>query len=262
MPIQGEGLKYKSFPSILEALLKCMFMKRAKIIGNGLIAKSFADVLFDNELVLFASGVSFSGETRISEFARERSLLKKVMAENCNLKLVYFSSTNVALGNKTDYINHKRDMEMLVKKHKKEFYIFQLPQVVGVVNNNTLVSYLIRMLLSKKTLDIQLNAKRNLIGVGDLVRVIQYLVNSGHGLNSVQVIASGSNACIIDIVKEIASILDRQLNLCLHEYGDDQSVSIDFLQTVLKPEDPLLHSDYYKNVLRYYVPRIVEGFRE
>ncbi|MEJ2498930.1 MAG: hypothetical protein P8Y46_06430 [Sulfurovaceae bacterium] len=49
------------------------------IIGNGMLAHEFSDYKDDNDIIIFASGVSNSGETRESEFEREKELLTKTI---------------------------------------------------------------------------------------------------------------------------------------------------------------------------------------
>ena len=46
------------------------------IIGNGLLAKAFIEYKNNDEIVIFASGVSNSLEEKQSEFKRETDLLK------------------------------------------------------------------------------------------------------------------------------------------------------------------------------------------
>ncbi len=237
-------------------------MRKPHIIGEGLIATSFSDSWFDNEVVIFASGVSRSNETRPDEFRRERLLLQKALVEFHDSIFVYFSSTNVALGRNSEYTKHKHNMEGLVRSYGGRFYIFQLPQVVGVVNNNTLISYLVRTLFAKGKLNIHVNAKRNLIGVEDLVRVVTEIVNSGKAVNSVQILASVCNVSVLKIVEEIGEIMGLAPVLRMQESGDDQSVSIEFLKVFLRPDDPLLQPHYWKSVLRYSVPRIMDRFCE
>ncbi|WP_418140329.1 hypothetical protein NUW46_13400 [Marinobacter sp. MA] len=237
-------------------------MNKPHVIGEGLIAKAFADSWFDDEVVIFASGVSRSSETRQSEFSRERELLNKALRKFQGSIFIYFSSTNVVLGRDSEYTKHKRNMEDLVKSCGCSFYIFQLPQVVGVVNNNTLVSYLVRSLFAQSTLDVQINAKRNLIGVEDLVRVVTEVVNSGRSANTVQIIASACNVSVVKIVEEIGAIMGLSPVFRMEERGDDQSVSIEFLESFLAPDDPLLQPNYWRNVLRYYVPRLMSRFCE
>jgi len=85
------------------------------IIGNGLIASAFNSNLRNNEdVIIFASGVSNSREVRSDEFFRERKLLVDTLA--LGKYIAYFSTCSVddpELLN-TPYVAHKKEMEALV----------------------------------------------------------------------------------------------------------------------------------------------------
>ena len=66
-----------------------------KIIGNGMIANSVKGKFYDENFVVFASGVSNSKEQNDNQYNRELSLLKQVILDNPNKKLIYFSSCSV-----------------------------------------------------------------------------------------------------------------------------------------------------------------------
>ena len=86
------------------------------IIGNG----DLASVLPDREdLIFFASGVSNSQETRESEYQREVDLLMK---QNRDSHIVYFS-TLASFYSRTRYVDHKLNMESLIKRYFKKYTI-------------------------------------------------------------------------------------------------------------------------------------------
>ena len=51
------------------------------IYGNGLIAKSFNKYKYNKKFIIFASGVSNSQETNLSEFFKENKLLKRALVK-------------------------------------------------------------------------------------------------------------------------------------------------------------------------------------
>ena len=118
---------------------------KSLVVGNGLIARSFCNAKFSSDTVVVASGVSNSGESRHSEFSRERRLILDTIAAHSDSTIVYFSTTSLLSKIQTPYVNHKIEMEQLVGSMAKSFYIFRLPQVVGLVRNNTLVSYFVQL---------------------------------------------------------------------------------------------------------------------
>ncbi|MEJ2497376.1 MAG: NAD(P)-dependent oxidoreductase, partial [Sulfurovaceae bacterium] len=83
------------------------------IIGNGMLAHEFSDYKDDNDIIIFASGVSNSGETRESEFEREKELLTKTIDNISSEKIIYFSTC--AMYDKyfvnNRYTKHKLHME-------------------------------------------------------------------------------------------------------------------------------------------------------
>ena len=124
----------------------------------------------ENTLII-ASGVSNSKETRKSEFSREMNLIKNEISKHANSRVIYFSTCSVCSGESSPYIQHKLNMERLVRDANDNCWIFRLPQVVGAVNNSTLVSYFFRAIKTGQMLTIQSQATRNLIDVSDAIRV-------------------------------------------------------------------------------------------
>lgn len=118
------------------------------IIGKGDIAKVLKD---KKGFLYFASGVSNSGETRESEYKREKDLLLK---QNKKLHVVYFSSLAVfCLQNR--YVRHKIEMEELIKKNFKHYTIMRLGNITWGKNPNTLINFLRNRIKKKLKLEIQ-----------------------------------------------------------------------------------------------------------
>ena len=65
------------------------------IIGKGMIAKAFDLYKKNQDIVIFASGVSNSLEENIKCFEREEALLKKTILENKSATFVYFSTCSI-----------------------------------------------------------------------------------------------------------------------------------------------------------------------
>ena len=101
------------------------------IIGNGLIASAFNPYFSNDErVVVFASGVSNSRETRAEAFLRERQMLLDAMRHE--RFLLYFSTCSVNDPELADapYVVHKKEMEKLVQS-TKDYAIFRVPIIVG-----------------------------------------------------------------------------------------------------------------------------------
>lgn len=231
----------------------------AKVIGNGLIAKSFSDVGFIKRTLILASGVSNSKELRDSEFAREIRLVQREIEDSPGSTVVYFSTCSLVNDLASPYAEHKKRMENLVADKASEFHIFRLPQVVGVVHNLTLVSYFTKCIVEGKVINIQCGAKRNLLDVRDVARITKELVDGAIGVNSVQNIASAQSVSVIDIVNEISMILGCDAKLAYSDSGHDQRVNVDFLIRAIGNSDPVFLKCYWRKVLRKYVPLLFKS---
>jgi hypothetical protein len=107
------------------------------IVGRG----DIASVLNDREgAIFFASGVSKSTETTESEFVREIELLKKQDTSKC---IFYFSSITIDDINKnSQYLEHKRKMELLIKSNFENYNIIRIGNITWGNNPNTFINYI------------------------------------------------------------------------------------------------------------------------
>lgn len=140
------------------------------IIGNGILANALR--FYDKEdVIFFASGVSNSLEKNPAEFEREISLLKSVISQYPNKKLIYFSTCSIYDPSKTEspYVMHKLAIEKQITEQCSSFVIFRVGNAVGRGGNpNTLINFLKNSILSENKLTIHSNARRILIGTDDI----------------------------------------------------------------------------------------------
>lgn len=230
------------------------------IIGKGLIASSLEDVTFNKNTLILASGVSNSKETRDSEFERETELIIREISSHPKYDVIYFSTCSLDSGIHTPYTRHKLQMELLITEAAASFHIFRLPQVVGLVLNSTLISYFVNSILKNKMLSIESYAKRNLLDVLDVARIVEILVNRELSINSIQNIASINNLPVIEIVEEISKLLNHKANVILTPSGNSQTVNIDLLRRVLDLNDIIFADGYWRLVLNKYVPLYLDYF--
>ncbi|KAA2221205.1 NAD-dependent epimerase/dehydratase family protein [Chryseobacterium sediminis] len=150
------------------------------IIGSGILANAVK--LYDKEdVVFFASGVSNSLEKNPAEFEREISLLKLVISQHPDKKLIYFSTCSIYDSSKTDspYVIHKLAIEKIIAEQCSSFIIFRVGNAVGRGGNpNTLINFLKNSILSENKLTIHSNARRILIGTDDIAAFVgKYIPN-------------------------------------------------------------------------------------
>ena len=107
------------------------------IVGRGDIAL----VLNDRDgAIFFVSGVSNSNETRESEFMREIELLNKQDKTKC---LFYLSSIALDdMSKNSQYLQHKRNMEFLIKSNFENYNIIRIGNITWGSNPNTFINYI------------------------------------------------------------------------------------------------------------------------
>jgi nucleoside-diphosphate-sugar epimerase len=225
-----------------------------KILGNGLLARSFLGRTFVRSTLILASGVSNSNEQRETEYRREAELVEREIRADPNATAIYFSTCSIDSSVETRYTYHKLEMERLVSTVARRFFIIRLPQIVGYVDNSTLVSFLANSIVQGKLLNIQKRAERNLLDATDMVRIVERLVNNNVGAAAIQNIASGQSVAVVEIVREISAILDIRAAVTYTETGIRQYVDVSPLIDFLGQSDPIFLPDYWRLVLRKYVP--------
>jgi len=107
------------------------------IVGRG----DIASVLNDRDgAIFFVSGVSNSNETRESEFMREIELLDKQDKTKC---IFYFSSITLDdISKNSQYLQHKRRMELLIKSNFENYNIIRIGNITWGSNPNTFINYI------------------------------------------------------------------------------------------------------------------------
>lgn len=223
------------------------------IIGNGLIANAFYKYNSINNVILFASGVSNSSETKITSFNREKILLLNTI-KSCNEKtLIYFSTCSIYDLDKSNskYVQHKLEMEALIKEKCSKYYIFRLSNVVGKSNNLTLINYLFNAILNKKNMKINKHTSRNIVLIDDVFNIADEIIQKSIYLNETINIASGFNVPVTKIVKHIEDILETKALYDLVNIGSPFEIDISKIKN-LKGATKIYNDNYIKNILIKY----------
>jgi len=179
------------------------------VIGNGLIASTFInDYQKDKRFVIFASGVSNSNETNSNEFKKEENLLKKTLEENKNKHIVYF--TSFIDPHKIKYIDHKINMENIIKTSNVFYTILKLPQVIGNGGNiNNLLNYMVHNIKNNNVISIYSNVCRSLIDVEDVKKIIDILIKKWLDKNTYVIFPYIEKM----LVKDIVYLISKELNI-------------------------------------------------
>jgi len=192
------------------------------IIGRGLVAKAFSgDWQEDPATVIVAAGVSNSAEMDRAAFEREEALLEDVLSASAPRHVVYFGSC--AVGNpaerKTPYLRHKAAMEARVLADPRG-QVFRLPQVVGEGGNpHTLTNFLFARIQAGEPFDVWAKAERNLIDIRDVALLGTHVLRHAADYPRVMSLADTRSTNMLDIVRCMERVLDRQANCRVLDQG-------------------------------------------
>lgn len=228
------------------------------IIGGGMIATALQSI-DSNEFCFFASGVSSSNTVEPKEFAREKELLEVTLDKYSNSStFIYFSSCGIEFET-TPYFSHKQNMEKIVQNKAKKYYIFRLPQVVGSGGNtNTLFNYLVTQVKKEKQIEIWKNVRRNLVDIDDIIAIINQIISNNIKMNSIINIASPFNVTILEIIKNIETVLNIKTKYTLTEKGQAIDVDIAELSKIVDTDTIFGSKDLYlQNLIKKYHKEII-----
>jgi nucleoside-diphosphate-sugar epimerase len=223
------------------------------IIGNGLLANTFRPFYeHDPDVLVFASGVSNSRETRLEAFAREKSLLQ----DACQLgkELVYFSTCSVhdpELAH-SPYVRHKLEMEAIVTA-LPHFSVLRLPQVVGhTPNPHTLTNFLHQKIKSGEKFHIWRNARRNLIDVDDVANIARWLIAHHDADDIITNIAAPFSLTIPELVGIFEQVLDLRANCDIVDAGGSYAIDTQLALATAPLAGVDFNSFYVRDLIRKY----------
>ncbi len=144
------------------------------IVGNGLIAKTFANSVFNwDDCIIFASGVSNSSEEKEAAYKREWDLINSFLGTEKHF--IYFSTVSIFDDELSDtaYVKHKRKVEEYILNSFKKALIVRLPIVVSSENNDRqLLGYIKKTIEAGETLTIYKNAARYFVDAQQIPDII------------------------------------------------------------------------------------------
>ena len=139
-----------------------------------MLAKAFSAFTPSADVVIFASGVSDSMETRASIFARERELLECTRAAHADRLLVYFGTCSAEDPDRreTPYVQHKLQMESLLTEQSAPWMVIRLPLAIGREHRSpTLANFLHERISRGESFEVWARSTRYPIDVEDAFRI-------------------------------------------------------------------------------------------
>lgn len=226
------------------------------VVGDGMVAKNFEYYREREDVLIFASGVSNSKINLDEEFDREKVLLQTTVAENSNMKLVYFSTFNLYDPKefKSPYCLHKLNVESYISSNIPKYNIFRLGHVVGKsANQNTILSFLYNSITSGTSFDLWKYASRNIIDIEDISQICSYIIDNELYLNQITDICNSNNTTVFDIVLILEEILGKKGVYTIIEKGGSPKVQISNIRQIAQELGIFFNDSYAKRVIyKYY----------
>jgi nucleoside-diphosphate-sugar epimerase len=224
------------------------------VIGHGMIASAFNHFAEDDYNIIFASGVSNSGETDPLQFDREKRLIEKTILNLEERRLIYFSSYSVT-HKMSPYTLHKLEMEKIISTSKHKYIIFRPSNVVGVSENPfTLLNYFTQKIKNQEPVTVLHRCKRNLIGIGDLNVIITEILSDAQLTGKIINIGYPHSYPVAEIVTSIEQYFKTEVQKNLS--GVEEYFGQSFFDTSgLKTFVPKEREQYLPYLLFTYFPK-------
>ncbi|MEV0844887.1 NAD-dependent epimerase/dehydratase family protein [Streptomyces sp. NPDC049954] len=236
------------------------------IVGSGFLARNLRPLAGrHSDTVALAAGVSWASGTSDEDFAREAALLRE-MAKGCvdtGRRLLFFSTAASGMYGLVDgpgredtrvrpctpYGAHKLALEEQLRESGADHLILRLGHLVGPDQpEHQLLPTLVRQ-LHQGTVRVHRGAARDLIEVGDVVTIIDHLLQRDLRAETVNV-ASGFAVPVEDILDHLARVLGLRARREFVETGVRQHVISTRKLRALVPQVARMGfgPDYYRRI--------------
>jgi nucleoside-diphosphate-sugar epimerase len=225
------------------------------IIGNGMVAKRFESYKTNDQFLIFASGISNSKNINPEAYERELILLQQSMKKNQEKILVYFSTCSIYDPGEENskYVLHKKQIEHLIQKDQKRFYIFRVSNLVGQSGNrNTILNFYVYHILNGINFDLWTNATRNLIDIDDMYKIADDVLKKGVIQNQFINIANTENYTTQEIITAIENLWNIKANYIPIQKGNPFIIDLAAIRPIMKELGIHFGKNYLTNLLRKY----------
>lgn len=224
------------------------------VIGTGLLAKAFEKYADNNEILIFASGVSNSTEKDPNAFLREEVLLRQILKNNPKSLFIYFSTCSIydETVNSSAYVQHKLKMENIVTDNTSNYLIFRLTNIVGYGGNeNTIFNFLVNSIKNNKLITVWKQATRNILGIEDLLKIASRLIDTK---DTSQIINIGNiqSFGIAQIIEAIEGFLGIKAKTVLLDKGKPVNIDISKIENIVHDIIKCNSSNYIEHLLSKY----------
>jgi glycosyltransferase involved in cell wall biosynthesis/uncharacterized protein YbjT (DUF2867 family) len=224
------------------------------IVGNGMMAKAFSAFAGDPGVVIFASGVSDSLESRPEAFQRERDLLLRTRAAHPGALVVYFGTCSVHDPDRRDtpYVRHKLEMEALLAASPHPWLVLRVPLALGPEHRSpTLGNFLHDRITRGERFEVWAGSTRYPIDVQDVVRIAERLIVDRSTWNRIVEVALRPFR-VLDFVRAMERITGKKAVYSLAEKGSHYELQCPDVQRMAGELGLDLSDGYLERVLRKY----------
>lgn len=228
------------------------------VVGNGMIARRFSAFAERADVVIFASGVSNSKETRPEPFARERRLVDETLRQTTGSLFVYFSTASVddPTEQGSPYVTHKLGLERLIADRAIHYLLVRASNVVGGPGNpHTILNFFVDRILHNEPFTIWQHASRNLIDLDDVYRVVTHGIADPATWNQTILVANPHSISPLMLVQAIEAHTGRRAQYELVDKGVPFALPVNGLSDQLRATDSNWQPErYVTHLLRKYYP--------
>lgn len=225
------------------------------VIGNGLIAGQFDKYRNNDDIIIFASGVSNSKETNPELFDQEYNLIKKYISKKS--LFVYFSTCSIYDNSliESNYVKHKLKIEEYIQSNFENFLILRLPNIIGLTKNpHTFFNYFYNSINNGEPILIQKNAVRYFMDVEDISVILEIILMDNTVKNTVINISYRNAITIPDAVAIFEEELNKKANLSFVQKGKDYVIPDDYFYLLCSKIKVLnIPDDYTRKCFRKYI---------
>ena len=223
------------------------------VVGTGLLAKAFLEYANDDNIIVFASGVSNSKEISRDEFNREEKLLDFYLEKyGKNKHFVYFSTCSVydTYFERSEYSKHKINMEKIIIEKAFSYNIFRLPQVLGKNNKNQLIGFLYESIKMEKTFQL-FDIERNIIDIQDIFIIIDKILKENIFKNHIINIANPKNIKVLDLVNILENIIDKKAKYSIVKKSGEFKIDVKDIESIIS-DLGIFEKNYLQNRIKKY----------
>lgn len=228
------------------------------IVGDGLIARAMKKYDSNDEIIIFASGVSNSSEISPKEFEREKILLSEYIGQK--ERLVYFSTCSIfdKSLSQSKYVLHKINMEKFITHHFENYIIFRLPTIVADSSNpNTLINFLLDKIKNGQVIRVYKKACRYLLDINVMSYLLPFIIDNDIYNKQIINIAFDKPIKIIEIIKTFETTLNIKANIKLIDKGHCFSIDNEIFKNFIHKIDYKLSASYNYDCIKRFCRKVL-----